>query len=390
MQVPEEGGVRWRHLFNLALNQLLDDGLCRPKRLGSIVGLEIHWPMTEQKSSGEQKLLPQLILDMNYAYARTALIAASVRLHIFTLLAGKILSPGELAQAADIHPGPAERLLKGLATLELVEPIGEDSYQLTPLADQFLVEGKPTYLGGDTLGVLDFMPAWFQLDQTLRTAVPYRDLGNPATAEDFFAERVRDMFNVIFPTADRLAATLPLAEPGDGTLRILDVAAGAAPWSAAFANHYPSARVTALDLPAVVEQGKQQIADLSLSERFSWLAENIDEYEYTPGHYDLVLCGHIFRFFSDERVRSLLGKLTKSLRAGGAIVVADIFLTDDGKGPNAALTIDLSMLVNTAQGRIRRPGEIAAWLSELGLEQVASLQVAGPFPVVVAYKGARL
>lgn len=345
--------------------------------------------MIVHKNSGEQKLVPQSILDMNYAYARTALMAASVRLHIFTLLSSKPLSPGELALAAEIQPGPAERLLKGLATLELVELIGEDAYQLTPLADQFLVEGKPTYLGGDTLGVLDFMPAWFQLDQTLRTAVPYRDLGDPATAEDFFAERVRDMFNVVFPAASRLAATLSLAEPDDGTLHILDVAAGSAPWSAAFANHYPFAHVTALDLPAVVEQGKQQVADLSLSERFSWLAENIEEYEYQSKHYDLILCGHIFRFFSDERVRSLLGKLAKGLRAGGTIVVADIFLADDGKGPNAALTIDLSMLVNTAQGRIRRPGEIAAWLNELGLEQVEALQVAGPFPVVVARKGAR-
>jgi ubiquinone/menaquinone biosynthesis C-methylase UbiE len=346
--------------------------------------------MNVRKSLDKQKVLPQTILDMNYAYARTALIAAAVRLHIFTLLANQALSPGELAQAADIQPGPTERLLKGLTTLELVECTAEGTYQLTPVADQFLVEGKPSYLGGDTLGVLDFMPAWFQLDQTLRTAVPYRDLGNPATAEDFFAERVRDMFNIMFPTASSLATILSLDEPDDGVLRILDVAAGAAPWSAAFARHYPSARVTALDLPAVVEQGKQQVAALSLDERFAWVAENIEEYDYPSGQYHLILCGHIFRFFSDERVQDLLNKLTKSLHAGGVLVVADIFLADDGQGPGAALTIDLSMLVNTAQGRIRRPEEIAAWLRKLGLEQVESLQIAGPFPVVVARKGAKL
>jgi 2-polyprenyl-3-methyl-5-hydroxy-6-metoxy-1,4-benzoquinol methylase len=282
-------------------------------------------------------------------------------------------------------PEPTARLLKGLETLALVTREGA-AYHLTPLAEHFLVEGKPTYLGGDTLGMLDFMPAWFHLEQTLRTATPYRDLGNPATAEDFFAERVRDMFSAIFPAASSLAATLSLTEKGDETLRILDVAAGAAPWSTAFAGRYPSALVTALDLPTVVEQGKQQVIDLALSDRFSWVAANIEEYEYPSSHYDLILCGHIFRFLSDERVRSLLGKLTKSLRAGGTIAVADIFLADDGKGPNAALTIDLSMLVNTAQGRIRRPGEIAAWLRELGLAQVEALQVAGPFPVVVARK----
>lgn len=339
----------------------------------------------EQKGHEVQKLSPQSVLDMNYAFARTALMVASVRLHLFTALAGKALTPAELATATQAFPEPIARLLKGLETLALVTREGS-AYRLSPLAEHFLVEGKPTYLGGDTLGMLDFMPAWFHLEQTVRTATPYRDLGNPATAEDFFAERVRDMFSAVFPAASSLAATLSLAEPDDGTLQILDVAAGAAPWSAAFASRYPLARVTAIDLPAVVTQGKQQVVDLSLSDRFSWLAANIEEYEYPSGHYDLILCGHVFRFFSDERVRSLLDKLTKSLRAGGTLAVADIFLADDGKGPQAALTIDLSMLVNTAQGRIRRPGEIAAWLGELGLAQIQSLQVAGPFPVVVACK----
>src|SRR4051794_17937933 len=127
--------------------------------------------MAIDKKSDEQKLSPQPILDMNYAYARTALIAASVRLHVFTILAAAPLSASELAQVAGIQAGPAERLLRGLTTLELIESPGEGIYQLTPMAQQFLVEGKPGYLGGDTLGVLDFMPAWFQLDQTMRTAV---------------------------------------------------------------------------------------------------------------------------------------------------------------------------------------------------------------------------
>jgi hypothetical protein len=110
--------------------------------------------MTEEKRGhGEQKLLPQTILDMNYAYARTAILVASVRLHVFTLLAGKALTPAELATYADILPGPTARLLKGLEALELVEKEGH-TYHLTPLADQFLVEGKSSYLGGDTLGIL--------------------------------------------------------------------------------------------------------------------------------------------------------------------------------------------------------------------------------------------
>ncbi|SRR6266567_1421460 len=103
--------------------------------------------MTSSLSShGEQKLTPQPLLDMNYAFARTALLVAAVRLHLFPHLSKKALTPAELAACADVVPEPAERLLQGLASLGLAEREGE-AYRLTPMADLFLVEGKPSYLG---------------------------------------------------------------------------------------------------------------------------------------------------------------------------------------------------------------------------------------------------
>src|SRR5262249_48915116 len=152
------------------------------------------------------------------------------------------------------------RLLHGLRMLQLLSQEG-DVYQLTPLADRFLVEGKASYLGEDTLAMLDYLPAWFQLDQTLQTGVPYRDLGDMSTAEAFFAPRVRDLFQVIYPVAYRTAIELKLPPSKDTPLQILDVGAGSAPWSSAFAQCYPSSHVTALDLPHVVEQGQQQTCE---------------------------------------------------------------------------------------------------------------------------------
>src|SRR5258707_15114318 len=99
----------------------------------------------EQKGHGEQKLLPQVILDMNYAFARTAILVASVRLHLFTFLARQALTPVELAARADILPEPTARLLKGLEALGLVEKEGA-TYRLTQPADHFLVEEKSSYL----------------------------------------------------------------------------------------------------------------------------------------------------------------------------------------------------------------------------------------------------
>lgn len=339
--------------------------------------------------NGEQKLLPQTILDMNYAFARTAILVAAVRLHLFTHLADQPLTPAELATRMDIVPASAERLLRGLEAFGLVGS-AHDTYHLTPLADHFLVEGKPSYLGGDTLAMLDYIPAWLELDQTLRTALPYRDLGDAATAEAFFAPRVIDLFPLIFPIARRTAQELALGIAPETALQVLDLGAGSAPWSAAFALQYPAAQITALDLPTVVEQGRQQIETIGLIDRYTWIKADMEEFALPPLTYDLILCGHVCRFISDERTKNLFSRLATGLRPGGTLLVADIFLSDDRANPPPALVLDLSMLVNTAQGRIRTVSEMARWLSESGLQNPQRFHVAGPFPLLIARKEERI
>jgi O-methyltransferase domain/Dimerisation domain len=332
---------------------------------------------------------PRVILDMNYAYARTALLVAAVRLRIFTHLAQGHQTIPDLAAQIGTKPDSIARFLSGLQSLGLVERAGE-LYQLTPLAQKFLVEGNPGYLGGDTLAMLDYLPAWFELDQTILTSVPYRDLGEATTAEAFFAPRVRDLFAPIHPAARATAAKLPLAEPADGTLQILDIGAGSAPWSSAFALHSPGAHVTAVDLPTVAEQGRKQISELGLSEQYTWIAADMETIELTSDSYDLIIVAHVCRFLSDQRAQTLLARLVDSLHSNGTLIVADIFYNDDRTGPPSAITLDLSMLVNTAQGRIRTCAEVAAWLNDYGLHGAQSFHAAGPFPVVIARKEERI
>lgn len=210
---------------------------------------------------GVASVNPKPILDMNSAFAQTALLLAAVRLHIFTYLARDPLTATTLAVLVKAQPEPVTRLLEGQESVGLVEREG-DVYRLTPLADRLLVEGRPAYLGGDTLAMEDYIPAWLQLDQTLLSGQPYRDLGDPATAASFFAPRVRDLFSMMYSIATRLVEALNLAER-NASLQIFNIGAG----STAFAQAYSQTHVTTIDLPAVVE-GRRQVTDLGLSERY--------------------------------------------------------------------------------------------------------------------------
>jgi hypothetical protein len=95
---------------------------------------------------------------------------------------------------------------------------------------------------------------------------------------------------------------------------------------------------------------------------------------------------HVLRFIGEQRAKKLLQRVVKSLRPHGTLVIADIFLAEDQQGPKSAITLNLSMLVNTKQGTIRTWREIADWLTSYGLQHVQSFHVAGPFPIVFAEK----
>lgn len=338
-----------------------------------------------QPAASMPTINPKPILDMNYAFAQTAMLMAAVRLHLFTYLASDPLTATALASLVKAEPDAITRLLAGLGMLGLVECEG-DMYRLTPIAKHFLVEGKSNYLGGDTLAMEDYIPAWLQLDHTLLSGQPYRDLGDPDTAEAFFAPRIRDIFPMMYPIATRLVSALSLRDCSV-PLQILDVGAGSAAWSVAFAQYYAQAQVTAIDLPAVVAQGRQQVTDLGLSDRYRWLEADMLNVSLPSTAYDLIFVAHVCRFLGEERSRTLFHNLFQSLRPGGTLVVADILLADDHSGPPFAVTLNLSMLVNTRHGHIFTFQDFSAWLSDNDFQDVQRLDVAGPSPVIIARKG---
>jgi hypothetical protein len=126
---------------------------------------------------------------------------------------------------------------------------------------------------------------------------------------------------------------------------------------------------------------------MGLSERYTWVAANMMTVTLPESAYDLVILAHVCRFIGERATRDLFAKLHGTLRPGGVIVVADTFLNEDQSGPAFAITLDLSMLVNTANGRALSTRECMTWLYDSGYHHARCLDVAGPAPVLVARKG---
>lgn len=325
---------------------------------------------------------PRLILDLNYAFTRTAVLLAAVRLRLFTTLAEHPMTISQLAPLIHSQHESLARFLRCLVELKLIH-FEHDLYDLTPLARTFLVEGNTQYLGGDTLAMVDYLPAWLNLTDCLRTNVPYRDLSQADSAEAFFAPHTRDLFSVTHPFAQRLASRLKLPE---APLRILDLGSGAAAWGIAFLQNYPDARLTALDLPAVVAEGREKSRDLGFEGRISWLAGDALTTTLPEKEYDLIVVAHLCRFLGDEQVNQLFPRLYQACAPGGHCLVVDLLLNEDRTAPDPTVWIDVSMLVNTAFGRLFTAQELQSSLQTSGFAPVELLSGFGPAQLLLASK----
>jgi hypothetical protein len=116
---------------------------------------------------------PMPLMELSTGFWAFKTLAAAHELGLFARLSG---SPGftvkSLAEALDIHERPAEMLLTGCAALGLLDK-RDGRYHNTPLAEEFLVPGKPHYFGG-LVRLLDkrLYPGWGKLTEAIRTNCP--------------------------------------------------------------------------------------------------------------------------------------------------------------------------------------------------------------------------
>src|ERR1700675_4346327 len=102
--------------------------------------------MATTKGRNEVSSIPLMGLATSFWSFKT--LAAALDLDLFTHLSrSKGATVEALTTSFEIAPRPAEMLLTACAALGLLEK-KKDRYGNTPMAEQFLVRGKPQYFGG--------------------------------------------------------------------------------------------------------------------------------------------------------------------------------------------------------------------------------------------------
>lgn len=330
----------------------------------------------------QSHLTPQQIVDDLWGAWKTQTLIAGIELEVFTHVAAGKRTAKEIARAAKASLRGMERLLDALVGLGYLTKKG-DKYGLHPVADLFLVRTSERYVGGMAYSSKLVWNVWSHLTDAVRSGQPVHSVDGETDGKEFFPKLVGSIFSTSFGAARAAVSTLP-EKTRSGIKTILDVAAGSAAWSLAFAQAIPDARVTVLDFPEVVPVARQFVEQFGLTDRYDYVEGNLREVNFGRGCYDLVILGHIIHSEGEKWGKKLIQKSRRALRDGGMLLIGEFVPNDTRTAPPVPLMFALNMLLHTTDGNVFTMREYRQWLKDAGFKKVTTIDAPAPSPLILA------
>jgi len=282
------------------------------------------------------------------AATATAALAAAERLGVLDRLDRGPADAAALVTDCGLTSRAAPLLLDVLAAVGAATPVGDGGYRAVR--------------GIRRLGEL-LRLTMAELPDVLRTGVPVFAADTRSGSEQLYAGTIDRLGSMMADAAALVAGHLASAVPS----MVLDVGAGAAPWSLALAHRLPHCRFTALDLPGVLATTRTAVEAAGHAARFTFLDADVFTADLPAAAYDLVIVGNLCHLFDQSANRRLLTRLTRTLRPGGTLAVLDILPDSRGTDPRWLALYALGLHARTAGGQVHPYAAYRQWLSAAAL-----------------------
>uniref|UniRef100_A0AAX7UC54 Acetylserotonin O-methyltransferase-like n=1 Tax=Astatotilapia calliptera TaxID=8154 RepID=A0AAX7UC54_ASTCA len=295
--------------------------------------------------------------------ASKALFTAS-KLCLFDLLHSRPgLDAAQVAQEIKASAKGTECLLEACVSLGLLKSI-EKVYENADLATDFLRSDAPCSLHGYLQHCNETMwPLFSHLESAVQEGTSQREKAfskqmlqeTSSSSREGKLRFMKAMHNIAKITGKTIATAFDLSTYKSAC----DLGGCTGALAYEFAEAHPGLSVTVFDLPAVVELNEffhPQHPD----NRVSFVAGDFLKDELPKA--DLYILARILHDLPDEKVHILLSKIADACTAGCGLLLSEIFLDEDRRGPSRGLLQALSM----SEGKQRSATEYSLLLKSHG------------------------
>jgi hypothetical protein len=307
---------------------------------------------------------PAALIELATAFWGSATLVAAVRLRLPTLLADGPATAADVATRAGTDPIATDALLAAMSNVGLCSKGEGERFTNSALAEAFLVEGRPGFLGPALLYNGDVFSLWANLDSVVRSGKVAESPNQYLGADD---TRTRNFVYGMHHRALGVGRAVAAVVDFTGKTRLADVGGGPGTYSALLTQKTPGLHAEVLDLPGVVAIAREIVASMDAAPSVTCTA-----YDYTrdalPGRYDAFLISGVLHREQPEGVRRIFSQVAQAAEPGAVLWLSDVMLDDDRAGPLFGAMFQLNMRVLSHDGRCHSVAEQRAWLDEVGFD----------------------
>ncbi|KAM9802742.1 acetylserotonin O-methyltransferase [Syngnathus typhle] len=321
---------------------------------------------------------PRKILEYMEGFLVSKTLFTACELGVFDVLscAGRPLSADEISQAVGASLDGTQRLLAACCGLQLLETHQQNDqvcYSNTEQASLYLTRSGPaTLYHSIQYSSRTIYLCWHYLTDAVRDGTNQY--------EKAFGVSSKDLFQALYRSDEEMVKFMQLMNSiwnicGRDVLTAFDlspfkVICDLGGCSGALAKQctsaYPECAVTIFDLPRVVQTSREHFVK-EADHKISFIEGDFFKDDLLEA--DLYILARILHDWTDERCVELLSRVHRACKPGGAILLVEALLHEDGSGPLTAQLYSLNMLVQT-EGRERTGAEYSALLAAAGFAKI--------------------
>ena len=313
-----------------------------------------------------------IVYDLEYGVWKATALYAALELGVFTIIANGNHNLSPIATEAGCDQRGMRILLDALCSLRLLRK-RKGSYLLTPVSESFLVRNTPAYYGEWCLRTQLAFDIRSRVADGIRTGKVVgidalqlgsgdlwkSDISRALCTWPLEAKQARQMWRTIRVTRRHQPAP-----------RVLDIACGSGVNSFVLAQADLGARITAFDLPNVLEVTRRVAEAMGVVKQAEFQSGDVLTADLGTDRFDIVLLGKILYYFDFDHAAGIVRRVHSALKQEGLIVISTYIGDNRSCGDQRALMAALQLFIFAPESHVYTFSEYRGLLRRAGFKGV--------------------